>query len=354
MEDIFYTIILILKKRLYIKYIFIMCSLLTTCSVNSQDLHFSQFYFAPLQLNPALTGVFSEDLRFSANYRRQWKSVPVDYLTFSGVIDGKISVLEFENGFFSGGLIFNYDVAGDGNLSYTHFGASGSYTQKLSDQQLLTVGILFGTGQRRIEMNQLTFGNQFNGDLFVAGAPTRENLDQTSIFYMDFGAGLNWHLQDKEQRFGADIGVGVFHLTQPDVSFYDQNKTPLPRRLSFYGNSHFKISDKIRLELAGYYQRQNTYTESVAASGFRYQMTDTRGRELALRLGLGYRFIGARDALIPSVAVSYNAWIVGFSYDLNRSDFELATNGQGGPELALQYRITKVKPLKSSKVCPIF
>lgn len=343
-----------MKNKFYIKQIFIICSLLTVYSGNAQDLHFSQFYFAPLQLNPALTGVFSEDLRFTANYRRQWKSVPVDYLTFSGVVDGKINALQFENGFFSGGLVFNYDIAGDGNLSYTHFGATGSYTQKVTEQQLLTVGVLLGTGQRRIDMSQLTFGNQFNGDLFISGAPARENLDQSSVFYMDFGAGINWHLQDEDERFGVDLGVGVFHLTQPDVSFYSQSEISLSRRYSVYGNSHFKIADKIRLELAAYYQKQNVYTESVAASGIRYQMTDTRGRELALRLGVGYRFIGARDALIPSVAVAYNAWILGFSYDLNRSDFELATNGQGGPELALQYRITKVKPLTASKVCPIF
>ncbi len=343
-----------LKIEVYIKNIVLILSLLTVSGLNGQDLHFSQFYFAPLQLNPALTGVFKEDIRFTANYRRQWKSVPVDYLTFSGVVDGKITKLSFPNGFFSGGLVFNHDIAGDGNLTYSNISATASYTQKLTEQQLLTAGLLIGGGQRRIDLSQLTFGNQFNGDLFIGTAPTRENLDQTSIQYLDFGVGLNWHLQEEAQKYWGDLGIGVFHLNQPDVGFYNQTKTELPRRYSIYGNIGFAINEKLGLEFNGYFQKQNTYTESVAGTGVKYQLTDTRGRELSLRFGVSYRFVGARDALIPNIAVAYNAWLLGFSYDFNQSDFDLATNGRGGPELALQYRITKVKPLKASKSCPIF
>ncbi len=338
----------------YIKNIISILLLSVVCTLNGQDLHFSQFYYAPLQLNPALTGVFQEDIRFSANYRRQWKSVPVDYLTFSGTIDGKITRLSFPNGFFSGGLVFNHDVAGDGNLTYSNFSATASYTQKLTEQQLISAGILMGGGQRRIDLSGLTFGNQFNGDLFVGSAPTRENLDQTSVQYLDFGVGFNWHLQDEDQKYWGDLGWGIFHLTQPEVGFYTQTKTVLPRRYALYGNIGFAVSQVLGLEFNGYFQKQNTYTESVIGTGVKYQLTDTRGRELGLRFGVSYRLLGPRDALIPNIAVSYNAWLLGFSYDFNQSDFELATNGRGGPELALQYRITKVKPLKASKSCPIF
>jgi len=343
-----------LERRFYIKNIVLVFSLLTGFGLDGQDLHFSQFYYAPLQLNPALTGIFQEDIRFSANYRRQWKSVPVDYLTFSGVVDGKITQLSFPNGFFSGGLVFNHDVAGDGNLTYSNLSATASYTQKITEQQLITAGLLVGAGQRRIDLSQLNFGNQFNGDLFVRAAPTRENLDQTSIQYLDFGVGFNWHLQEEEQKYWGDLGIGIFHLIQPDVGFYNQTKTALPRRYSIYGNIGFAIHERAGLEFNGYFQKQNTYTESVIGSGVKYQLMDTRGRELELRFGLGYRILGARDAFIPSISVAYNTWILGFSYDFNQSAFELATNGRGGPELALQYRITKVKPLKAAKSCPVF
>ncbi len=45
--------------------------LLGVSSVNAQDIHFSQFFASPLNLNPATTGVLSCDMRFSAIYRNQ-------------------------------------------------------------------------------------------------------------------------------------------------------------------------------------------------------------------------------------------------------------------------------------------
>ena len=41
----------------------------------AQDAQFSQFYAAPLIINPALTGNTIQD-RFSLNYRNQWPAVP--------------------------------------------------------------------------------------------------------------------------------------------------------------------------------------------------------------------------------------------------------------------------------------
>lgn len=324
-------------------------------SLFAQDIHFSQFDLAPLQLNPALCGVFKEDLRFGANYRRQWKSVPVDYLTFSGTVDGKWSRFSHENGFFSAGAIFNYDEAGDGNMAFSQLGAALSYTQKLDDHQLLTIGVLVGGGQRRFDLDHLSFGAQFNGDVFVPTASNRENLEETAVFYLDIGTGFNWHLQDEDQRYWADAGVGIFHLHQPEVGFYkDTDDVTLSRKYTVYGTGGLAVAPKFAVLLNAAYQRQSPYTESVAGMGLRYQMTDTRGRALALQLGTAYRFVGERDALIPAITLHYNAWIVGFSYDMNLSDFDVATNKRGGPELALQYRIAKVKPLDAIKVCPIF
>jgi len=56
---------------------------------NAQDIHFSQFYHSPQNINPSLTGVFNGHQRFIGNYRSQWNSVPVSYMTFSGAYDMK-------------------------------------------------------------------------------------------------------------------------------------------------------------------------------------------------------------------------------------------------------------------------
>ncbi|MEM6772440.1 MAG: hypothetical protein AAF597_17825, partial [Bacteroidota bacterium] len=69
--------------------------------------------------------------------------------------------------------------------------------------------------------------------------------------------------------------------------------------------------------------------------------------------GLGYRFDRIGDAFFPHIQLHYNAWRVGLSYDINVSDFRVATQGNGGPELSIRYIIKKVRPVPSRRFCPI-
>ena len=121
-----------LKTKLFTLF-FIGLSLLLAPQLIAQDLHFSQFYHSPLNINPALTGVFKGDLRFAGNYRRQWQSVPIPYLTFSAAFDMKYFHRKLGNGFFAGGFIFDHDKSGDAEMRYTQITFSGSYTHQLNE-----------------------------------------------------------------------------------------------------------------------------------------------------------------------------------------------------------------------------
>lgn len=307
-----------------------------------------------MNINPALTGVFKEDVRFVGNYRRQWQSVPVSYLTFSGAFDMKFEHRKFPNGFFAGGLLINYDKAGDPELSTTNLTLSGSYTHQLNDNNLLTLGVQFGSGQRALKLGQLSFGNQFNGDIYIPTSDSRENLTDESIFYTDLSTGLNWRLQQEDGLFWMDIGFGLFHLGKPQVSFYNEATTTLERRMNFYLMANFQIQPKMDVLIMAMNQRQGAYTELIGGAALRYRLNQKRGKELAVQFGVNYRLIGKEDAVIPTMEVHYTAWKLGFSYDVNLSDFQRATDKNGGPELALIYTITKVKPVKATKSCPIF
>ncbi len=59
----------------------LMAILLMICkeSVFSQDLHFSQFFEAPLLRNPSLAGIFIGDYRVQGVYRDQWNSITDGY-----------------------------------------------------------------------------------------------------------------------------------------------------------------------------------------------------------------------------------------------------------------------------------
>jgi hypothetical protein len=61
-----------------IRHLSLSASLALAVVARAQDPQLSQFFAAPLYLNPALTGTTFED-RLTANYRLQWTSLPKGY-----------------------------------------------------------------------------------------------------------------------------------------------------------------------------------------------------------------------------------------------------------------------------------
>jgi type IX secretion system PorP/SprF family membrane protein len=326
---------------------------LWSIQLSAQDLHFSQFYNSPLNLNPALAGVFTGDIRFIGNYRNQWESVPVPYLTFSGAYDTKISSKLTPNGYFAVGGIFNYDKQGSGELSLTQLSISGSYTHQLSDYAFLTAGVQIGSLTRAFKMEGLTFENQFNGDVFDANLDPRENFENTSKSFLDFGTGLNFHIQN-DNGFSINIGSGIFHLSRPAQNFYNQTSSELPFRTTAYLIGIAMLNPKMDLQFRLVSQFQGPYHEYLGGSALVYKLNDTRGKELSVSFGTNYRYADESDAIIPTLGIKYVMWYAELSYDINVSQFTEATNGAGGPEISVIYTITKVKPPNTFKACPIF
>lgn len=325
--------------------------LMAFCFVNktkAQDVHYSQFHNVPLYQSPAQTGLMKGDYRFTGVYRSQWESVPVQYKTFALGFDMKI--LETKSGVLAGGLLLTRDQAGDSKLSLTTAILSVAYTVKLTKKSLLTAGVNAGGGQRSLDYTRLTFDNQFNGDQFVATNSTGENMENTKNFYIDMGAGLNYRFQAKK-RTKLDIGVSGLHFNQAEQAFDSDDKINLPIRLSTYINGSFKINPKSDLLVRGLMHKQSSYQEVAFGGGWRYHLSERKSKETSVAFSAHYRL---GDAIISMIEVEYGPWKTGLSYDINISGFNIATNNRGGPEITLQYIISKVKPLPEYKACPIF
>jgi hypothetical protein len=71
---------------------------------------------------------------------------------------------------------------------------------------------------------------------------------------------------------------------------------------------------------------------------------------MSLYLGAGYRF---DDAWYPMIAIEVGQIYGSFSYDYNISDFEIATDGKGGPELSIRYILANI-PKGVIKPCPLY
>jgi type IX secretion system PorP/SprF family membrane protein len=338
-----------LKTALQLTSIF--WGLLIACQLHAQDPHFSQFYNAPLSMNPALTGAFDGDMRFVGNYRNQWFSVPVPYTTFAGSYDQKFYLPFLGDAYIGGGLVFNYDKAGDANLSWSQVALSASYHQPLSDEQFLSGGFSLGFGQRAFDPDLLTFDDQFNGDVFDPNMMTQQSFRQTSSGYFDLSVGANWTYQSERSRNHLKIGFGFSNLTQPNITFLDDASMQLPMLLHVHTLGILELNNEFDINGFAIWQNQSAYNEAVIGASTTYHHMPKNQNEIALTAGLAYRL---DDALIAILEASYLNWHVGVSYDINTSDFAAATNGNGGPEISIRYIIARVKPPEEFKACPIF
>ena len=325
--------------------------LFTSSIVDAQDLHFSQFYHSPQNINPALTGVYHQDKRFIANLRSQWASVPVPYQTSSLAYDQKIlNDGRLGNDILGAGVFLNYDIAGDAKMQTTQVGGNIAYTRQLSKRHFLSGGFRVLMAQRRFDISALTFDNQFIDGTFIPTANTGEDFSNFNYSYIDLGAGINWLFQiSKRMKF--HFGTSVLHLNQPQATFFENNDARQSRRWNLHLDATIQLADKIDLMPAAIFSMQEAQQERLFGSGLKYHLDQRFAREKSLIVGMWYRM---NDAAITSFGVSYPTWQATVSYDFNTSDFNNATNGNGGVEFSFIYNITTVKAMTDRKSCPIF
>src|SRR5882762_3587436 len=94
--------------------------LLAGGAARAQDLHFSQFFEAPLLRNPSLAGLFNGDIRVQMVYRDQWNSFTNAYKSGSLNAEYKAPIGKGDD-FLTAGMQILFDKAGTAGLTTTDF-----------------------------------------------------------------------------------------------------------------------------------------------------------------------------------------------------------------------------------------
>lgn len=316
--------------------------------MTAQDIHFSQFWASPMNINPSLTGQFDGDYRFIGNQRTQWKSVTVPYMTVGLSADAH-NVLDQED--LGAGLSFYYDQAGDSRFKTVHLNLSGSYTLHLDEDSLhhLALGVQTGMTNRNIDYTDLRFDNQYNGLFYDPSLAHNEIFARESRTYLNFNLGGTYYyiLGDRKS---ISAGFAFYNLTAPKQSFFNNDDILLDIRMNFHANAQLKLTDEMDLLPGLLFSKQGKMQELLVGSSVRYTLSNNPYR--ALYAGLWVR---NKDAGYLHLGMDYDDWNVGVSYDFNFSGLVPASNARGGLEISVIYILRNwAPPIQRHRVCPNF
>jgi type IX secretion system PorP/SprF family membrane protein len=346
------------KEKLQVgkKVLAVLISLSAAVSVTAQDIHFSQFFEAPLLRNPSLAGIFTGDIRVQGVYRSQWGSVTVPYRTGSFDIEYKKPIGRGDD-FLTTGAQLLYDRSGSNNFTTTNILPALNYHKALSAEknQYLSLGFMAGLVQKRIDASKITTNNQFDGNGFNPSLGTGEAFTNTNFSYFDASVGMSFNsaIKDKETD-NFFVGLAYHHFNRPKNSFYKDPSIELnPKWVGSVG-VRFSLNETSFFTLQSDYSKQGQYNETILGALYSYKLgADYENPDYVVHFG---GFLRLKDAFIPVVKLDFGSLSAGLSYDVNVSQLRTASQGRGGFELSLSYRkfLDRDNSTKNAIRCPKF
>jgi len=337
-----------MNKRNYILKLALIAELVC-CSrpTAGQDIHFSQFFEAPLWRNPSLAGIFTGDIRVQGVYRDQWNSVTNAYRTGSINAEYKMPIGKGDD-FITTGLEVLYDRAGTIGWTSTHVLPALNYHKSLSpdENRYLSLGFMGGWVQRRFDRSKMTTNTQYDG------GGDGESLTQTQFSYLDGSVGMSFNSNlGSNPNNNYYLGAAYHHFNRPNHSFYRDPSIELAPKWVFSGGLKFAVTEYSYLTIQADQSMQGGFRETVAGAMYGLKLDDNL-ESPAYTLHAG-AFLRWNDALIPVIKLDYTPFSVAFSYDVNISKLKPSSYGRGGFELSVCY-IGFVRRSRDGWLCPRF
>jgi len=297
-------------------------------SANAQDFIFSQYYNAPIQLNPAFAGNNNFPV-FSANYRLQWPGLQSSYRSYA------LSYDQFINKFNSGvGFWISNDNQGDGTLETIKFNGIYSYKLRFQRDWQLKIGLEVGYAQSNLDWEKLIFYDQIDPLLGSAiGISSNEvRPDNLNRSYFDVSTGF---LLYNPQYY---LGFTMKHLNRAYSGFvpnFGVSEEGIPFLLSIHGGFQITLVE-------GNNRQNGTFISPnvlFARQGDFNQLNIGAYAQIrSIFGGIWLRHtIKNVDAVIFSAGFDTGDFKIGYSFDLTTSDLGISTGGSH--ELGITFKL---------------
>ena len=335
---------------------FIFCHL---SAVTSQDLHLSQYQYAPMHTSPALTGFAVDGTLMSVQYRSEWAPLLGDnsFKTTSANFEYRANTKSHD--FWGYGIALWSDQAGA--LRHTQVQLNIAYSKQLAGngglQHTLSAGFDVGLMQRIIDITDRRWLSQYNGDGGFDPNLPGSTLDIYNRTIPDFGLGLAWHTTFKNNDF-ISLALAAQHLNKPDLS---NNKNTIfgnvYERYVLLLDNEIKISRRTRWVSGIIAQKQGPSMEFLPQTGLKTVVTNDAFNNISLQLCGALRAVNRLDAgqslnaVVVLLRMDWNKFSFGFSYDVNLSTLRQTVNNNA-IEVVMAYRVPREKYIGKLTVNP--
>ncbi|MEX2591582.1 MAG: type IX secretion system membrane protein PorP/SprF [Anditalea sp.] len=324
---------------------FILIFLSSALESFGQDPQYSQYYAAPLYLNPAFAGSELRG-RMGLNYRNQWPGMDASFTTFSAYYD------TFLDNYNSGvGIMITNDVESAANLRSTNISGLYAYELKVGESAYFRPGFQASYMRRDIGFYEnLVFANQIDerdpfgpigsGDE-IPGLGEPVNMLSLSMGGLFFTENF-W------------LGISAHHVNQPNQSFLEEGISNLPIKYSLHTGYRISLGPgTMRRDFTHTFkQRYITPTINYKRQG-PFEQLDVGAYVYMepLIFGLWYRGLpykpvnnqANQDAVVMLVGFNLpSGFNIGYSFDYTIS--QLGIQSGGAHEISLSYIFPERNP----------
>ncbi len=321
----------------------ILCFTLATffAHAKAQDPHFSQYFAAPMLVNPALTGKFDGDFRANVNFRNQWSDIDNGYKTFTGSVDMPILQNRLdERDRLAVGFSGYTDKSAQDAVNFNYFSFSSAFHKGLDENgwQQLGLGMQATYANMIINTSKLRFADQITPYGFTN--VTEENFNNSTLknHYLDVNAGLLYTYSTAQDN-NYYLGASMYHINRPKQNFTIGDFQIAPR-YTIHGGGYFPIGDQQYLHLSALHSMQGGTKETLVGGTLQFMLSDPYNTLTNTNFFAG-GWVRFNDAVIPYIGLEYANVRLGVTYDINTSSAKTVAQSRNGVELSLQYLFKK-------------
>jgi len=314
--------------------LFLFFFLLLSFSGVCQEIQLSQYYTAPLILNPAMTG-WTECFRVGTNVRSQWTNLPGGAYNTAAVF-GDVFKTNLNSGF---GVLFLHDAIGNSQITSNEISLLYSYLVPASKSVNIRLGLQGSYIFRNAVYKNLRFADQFSGTLLVNNITNDPVTHYPTVHFPDFSTGIV--IFDENNYW---IGFSAHHINKPQQNFYVvENRTNI--QYSIHGGYNFYLHKNspyintkkkgLRITPTFLYKMQGKFDQMDLGVYFIKRPFLFGGWYRGIFVKKDFK-ITNKDAVSLHAGLRYDNFSFIYSYDFTTSRLNIK-NTKGSHEISLVY-----------------